>query len=199
MGKGEETRLSILDHAASLASEVGVSGLTIGRLADDLRLSKSGLFAHFKSKEALEVQVLEHARERFVESVVRPALRAPRGIARLRALFDRWRAWPSLSKMRGGCLFVQAAAELDDRPGPARDVLVQQQRDWLDTIAQVVKTGVSEGQLREDLDCEQVAFELYGILLVYHTSARLLSDASAEARAVRAFEALVDRARAPAR
>ena len=98
--------------------------------------------------------------------------------------------------MRGGCLFVQAAAELDDRPGPARDVLVQQQRDWLDTIATVVRTGVSEGELREGTDCEQLAFELYGILLVYHTSARLLGDAAAERRARTAFTALIDRARA---
>lgn len=196
MGKGEDTRQSILDHAASLASEVGMAGLTIGRLADELSLSKSGLFAHFKSKETLEVQVLEHAKERFVESVVRPALRAPRGIPRIRALFDRWRTWPSTSGLRGGCLFVQAATELDDRPGPARDALVQQQRDWLDTIAQVVRTGVSEGQLREGLDCDQVAFELYGILLVYHTAARLLGDPAADARAIAAFDALIDRARA---
>src|SRR5262249_1659401 len=157
---------------------------TIGRLADDLSLSKSGLFAHFKSKEALEVQVLEHAKERFVETVIRPALRAPRGVRRIRALFDGWRVWPKVSKLRGGCFFVQAAAELDDRPGPARDVLVQQQKDWLDTIATVVRTGVSEGELRADTDCEQVAFEIYGILLVFHTTARLLGDPAGERRAV---------------
>lgn len=196
MGKGEHTRVAILDHASALASQVGIAGLTIGRLAEDLDLSKSGLFAHFRSKEALEVQVLEHAADRFVERVVKPALKAPRGVQRIRAVFDRWRRWPEEAGMRGGCIFVSAVAELDDRPGPARDVLVQQQKDWLDVLANVVRTGVSEGELRADTDAEQFAFELYGILLVYHSSSRLLRDRGANARAERAFEALLDRHRA---
>jgi AcrR family transcriptional regulator len=193
--KGEITRQGILEHAAGLASRVGLDGLTIGRLAGDLDLSKSGLFAHFRSKEGLQLKVLEHAAARFTEVVIRPALAAPRGEPRLRALFERWRRWPRESGMPGGCFFVQAAVELDDRPGPARDLLVRQQQDWLDTVATVVRTGIAEGHFRRDLDADQIAFELYGVMLAWHHRARLLRDARAEARARTAFEALITRAR----
>lgn len=191
MGKGALTRQAILDRAAALASQLGLEGLTIGRLAQELALSKSGLFAHFQSKEALQVQVLEHAAARFVDAVVRPALAAPRGEPRLRALFERWRAWPAESGMPGGCFFVAAATELDDRPGAARDVLVRQQKDWLDTMATVGRTAVAEGHFRQDVDPEQIAHDLYGIMLVYHLGSRLLADPRADARAARAFEALL--------
>jgi len=195
MRKGDLTRQSILAHAAGLASRVGLEGLTIGRLADDLDLSKSGLFAHFRSKEALQMKVLEHAAARFTEVVIRPALAAPRGEPRLRALFERWRRWPKESGMPGGCFFVQAAAELDDQPGPARDLLVRQQKDWLDAIATVVRTAIAEGHFRKDVDPEQLAFDLYGVMLAWHHAARLLRDARAETRARAAFDGMVDRAR----
>jgi hypothetical protein len=139
--------------------------------------------------------VLEHAAARFTDVVIRPALAAPRGEPRLRALFERWRRWPRESGMPGGCFFVQAAAELDDQPGPARDLLVRQQRDWLDVIATVVRTAIAEGHFRRDADPEQLAFELYGVMLAWHHAARLLRDARAEARARAAFEGLVERAR----
>ncbi len=132
MGKGEATREAILEHAVGLARRVGLEGLTIGRLADDLDLSKSGLFAHFKSKEALQVQVLDAAAARFVEMVVRPALEvlaAKRACARCSTTGSTWEQRP------GGCVFVQAAVDLDDRDGPARDRLVQLQRDWLEAMA----------------------------------------------------------------
>src|SRR5262245_59000560 len=125
MRKGQATREAILDHAIDLARRVGVEGLTIGRLAADLELSKSGLFAHFRSKEALQVQVLDWAAERFVATVLRPALAVETGEARIRALFERWLDW---ERRPGGCIFVQAAADLDDRDGPARDRLVQLQQ-----------------------------------------------------------------------
>jgi len=195
MRKGESTRHEILEHAAGLASRVGLEGLTIGRLAEDLELSKSGLFAHFRSKEALQLQVLEHAGARFSEVVLRPALAVARGEPRLRAIFERWRRWPKESGMPGGCFFVQAAVELDDQPGPVRDLLVKQQRDWLDAIATVVRTAVAEGHFREDVDPEQVAHELHGIMLGWHHSARLLRDPRAEERARIAFEALIARSR----
>lgn len=198
MRKGDATRQGILAHAAGLASQLGLDGLTIGRLAEDLELSKSGLFAHFRSKEALQLQVLEHAAARFTEVVLRPALAAPRGEPRLRAVFERWRRWPKESGMPGGCFFVQAAVELDDQPGPVRDLLVRQQKDWLDAIATVVRSGVAEGHFRRDVDPEQVAHELHGIMLGWHHAARLLRDPKAEARARAAFEALVARARAEA-
>lgn len=193
MGKGETTREGILEHATGLASLVGLEGLTIGRLADALDLSKSGLFAHFRSKEALQVQVLEHAARRFANLVIRPALAAPRGEPRLRALFEHWHAWPRKGGLAGGCLFVQAAVELDDRPGPARDLLVRQQREWLDLIAAVVRTGVEEGHFSGRVDPAQAAQELYGIMLAWHLATRLLRDGKAEARARAAFESLVAR------
>src|SRR5262249_45071669 len=142
MGKGEATRQAILGQAAQVASRVGLEGVTIGRLADELELSKSGLFAHFQSKEALQIQTLRFAAELFVERVIRPALRAPRGEPRLRALFERWLDWARAASLEGGCLFVAAASELDDREGPVRDELVRQQRDWLELIANVARTGV---------------------------------------------------------
>ena len=198
MGKGEQTRDAILERAIRLASEVGLDGVTIGRLADALDLSKSGLFAHFASKEALQVQTLDRAAERFVDVVVRPALATPRGEPRLRALFERWLRWPRAVPQPGGCIFVQAAVELDDRPGPARDRLVKLQREWLDSLAVAVRGARDEGHLRADVDPQQLAFELYGIMLVCHHHARLLRERNAEERARRAFERLLDGAR-PAR
>ena len=125
MGKGEITRHAILERATALASRSGLEGISIGHLAEDLGLSKSGLFAHFGSKEALQVEILRFAAERFVENVVRPALAQPRGEPRVRAIFERWIAWDRSHSVPGGCLFVAAASELDDRPGPARDELVR--------------------------------------------------------------------------
>jgi AcrR family transcriptional regulator len=197
MTRKAETREAILDHAVRIASEVGLEGLTIGRLASALDLSKSGLFAHFGSKDALQVEVLERAAARFVEVVVRPALAAPRGEARLRALFERWLRWPREVPQPGGCIFVQAAAELDDRPGAARDRLVALERDWLATIARVVRGAQAEGQLRSDLDPEQVAFELHAVMLGWHHASRLLRDRSAVERARRSLDRLIDSARPP--
>lgn len=195
MSKGEVTRQAILDHATSLASQVGLEGLSIGKLADELDLSKSGLFAHFKSKEALQIQVLEHAAARFVEMVIKPALAAPRGEKRIRAIFDRWIVWPEKSGLKGGCFFVAASSELDDRPGPAREVLVRQQKDWLEIMANVARTAISEGHFKKTVDAEQFAFELWGIMLGYHYAGRLLDDERARPRADVAFEALLNRAK----
>jgi AcrR family transcriptional regulator len=197
MPKGAETRRAILDHALGVATKEGLEGLTIGRLAQDLRLSKSGLFAHFRGKEELLLQVLETARTRFIEQVVKPGLAAPRGEPRLRALFESWLAWERSSALPGGCPFVAAAVELDDRPGPARDFVVQSQKDWLDVIANSARTGIQEGQFRADFDAEQFAFDLHGAMLAYHHVARLLRDPSADARVRQAFEALLVRARRP--
>lgn len=195
MRKGEVTRLAILDRAIRLASEVGLEGLTIGELANDLELSKSGLFAHFRSKEALQGQVLAHAAAVFVENVVRPALKAARGEPRMRALFERWLGWGRSRPLPGGCLFVQSAVELDDRPGPVRDQLVEFQRQWLDVIATTFKKGVEAGAFRGDADPDQFAHDLYGVMLAYHHASRLLHDPLAERRARRAFEALLAAAR----
>lgn len=198
MRKGELTRQAILEHAMGLATKIGLEGLTIGRLAEDLELSKSGLFAHFQAKETLQLQVLDHAAARFVDAVVRPALAAPRGEPRIRAIFERWLDWPRKKPLPGGCFFVSAAAEFDDRPGPVRDRVVQLQKDWLETIANTVRTAVAEGQFRRDVDPEQFAHDLYGVMLAYHHAARLLGDARAATRARTAFEALIRAARASA-
>jgi AcrR family transcriptional regulator len=193
--KGEQTRAAILEHATDLATQVGLEGLTIGRLATELSLSKSGLFAHFRSKEALQVQVLDAASQRFVEQVLRPALAAPRGEKRLRAIFERWLAWTKVNSGPGGCLFVAAAAELDDRPGPVRDRLVALQKDFMDVMANVARTGVSEKQFRRDLDGDQFAHDLYAVMLGYHHASRLLRDPKAEKRARAGFETLLSEAR----
>jgi AcrR family transcriptional regulator len=191
MSKGEITRQQILDHAVALASKVGLGGMTIGSLAEDLSLSKSGLYAHFQSKEALQIKTLEAGAEKFIDTVVRPALKAPRGEPRLRALFENWSRWPEESSLQGGCLFVQVAAEFDDLSGPVRDMLVRLQRDWLDSLVNAARAAVSEGHFRSDVDPEQFAYELYGVMLMLHHSARLLGDPKAEERARAAFESLL--------
>jgi AcrR family transcriptional regulator len=195
VGKGELTRQAILERAAQIASVDGLRGLTIGRLAEELNLSKSGLFAHVRSKEGLEVLVVELAGERFVEAVVKPALAAARGEPRLRAIFERWMRWPTLSELPGGCFFVAAAAELDDRPGPARERLVGLQKDWLELLAATARTAIREGHFRKDIDPDGVAQDLYGIMLACHHAHRLMSDPKAVSRARAAFERLVSWAR----
>jgi AcrR family transcriptional regulator len=193
VSKGEETRAAVLDRAVEVARRVGLNGLTIGTLAEEAELSKSGLFGHFRSKEALQLQVLEHARARFEEFVAWPALRAPRGEPRLRALFDWWLAWDALP---GGCPFVAAATEFDDRPGAVRDRLVQDERDLFEMIATVFRTGVAERHFRDDADPDQFAQDFYGVILARHHTLRLLGDEQADNRARRAFEALIAAARA---
>jgi len=189
--KGADTRHAVLERAVALASKVGLGGLTIGTLADDLQLSKSGLFGHFRSKEALQIQVLNHAAERFIEAVVRPALAQPRGEPRVRGLFHRWLDWARSSPMPGGCLFVAAATELDDKDGPVRDRLQALQREWLGVIATSFQKGIEEGHFPEDADPDQFAHDLYGVMLAYHHAHRLLRDPKAEARARHAFQQLL--------
>jgi len=191
MSKGEETRTVILDTALELASMDGLEGLSIGSLAREVGLSKSGLFAHFNSKENLQLGVLETAVERFVATVVTPALGAPRGEPRVRAMFENWLAWARAPFLPGGCVFVATANELDDRPGPLRDALVAAQEQWLGTLAKAAGIAVAEGHFRADLEADQFAYELYSILLAYHLFRRLLRDPKAEERSRKAFERLL--------
>jgi AcrR family transcriptional regulator len=188
VSKGDETRLAVLEQAVEVARRAGLGGLTIGALAEQARLSKSGLFAHFKSKEALQLAVLEHARASFEAAVARPALRAPRGEARVRELVQRWLEWDSRP---GGCPFIAAATEFDDQPGPVRDRLVRDMRDLFDMISTVFRTGVAEGQFRADADPEQFAQDCYGVILSCHHAQRLLGDARARERALRGLDALL--------
>lgn len=191
MSKGEQTRERIVDKAWQLARRDGLGGLSLGRLAGELGLSKSGLFAHFGSKEGLEVEVLKATAERFTEQVVRPALTAPRGVARLRKLFDNWLLWVNHPSQPGGCIFLAAAAELDDSEGPQRDYLVAAQTSLLATLAKAARIAVEAGELNRRLDTDQFAFEMLGIVMAYHHARRLLRDPKAEARAQGAFERLL--------
>jgi AcrR family transcriptional regulator len=193
MAKGKDTRKRILGQALDLASTVGIEGLSIGELAKAADMSKSGLFAHFDSKEDLQLEVIKTASVHFVETVISPALREPRGEPRVRALFERWLAWETLRT--GGCPFMAASFELDDRPGPVRDALVATQKDWVDTLISAITIGVAEGHFKQDLDAAQLAFEVYGAFMAFHLHHRLLRDPKAHSRAMDALEHLLNRAR----
>ncbi len=195
MGKGRRTRSAILDTALAEASTVGLAGISIGGLARKMELSKSGLFAHFGSKADLQLQILATARDRFVDSVIAPALRLPRGEPRIRGLFENWLEWSQASFLPGGCPFIASANELDDVPGPLRDFLVDSQRDWLETLATAARIAVDEGHLAEDLDVYQFAYEFYSLILAYHHFHRLLEDPNTERRCRRAFDLLIERSR----
>jgi AcrR family transcriptional regulator len=192
--KGELTRTAILDEALQVASRSGFTGLSVGGLADQTGMSKSGLFAHFGSMDQLQLQLLQRARERFVDSVVRPALSAPRGEQRVRAVFDSWLRW-SNDVLDGGCIFVAAAVELDDRPGELRDALVLAERDWLELLATVAGTAVTEGDFAADLDVDQFAFEVHSLMLGHHHASRLMKDPRALAMTRRSFESIISAAR----
>lgn len=185
----------MLGHAIALASELGLEGVTIGLLADRAGMSKSGLFAHFKSKEALQLAILEETLSRFVANVVVPALKRPRGEPRVRALFERWLDWASSESMPGGCLIVQSMAELDDRPGIVRDRLESAQRDWLDTLATAIRIAKDEGHFEARIAPEQLAYEIAALTYGHHLLGRMLRDPEAEARARRAFDRLIRAAR----
>jgi len=192
VSKGQATRQAILGRALDIASVVGLDGVTIGRLAEELQLSKSGLFAHFGSKEALQVDVIGEASRQFVDAVVAPGLREARGEPRVRALIARWLDW---EQRPGGCFFASATDELDDRPGPARDALAKAIRDWLDTLAHAARIAVDERHFRADLDVHQFAFEIWGILMADHMYGRFLKDPAHLDRTHVAVEELLARSR----
>jgi AcrR family transcriptional regulator len=195
MGKGERTRDRIIGKAMALASRDGFDGVTIGALAGQLRLSKSGLFAHFGSKEELQCSVLQHAAARFTSDVIEPALHTERGEARVRALFERWRKWLLRSTMPGGCVLVTASHEFDDKPGPQRDLIEDQMRRLLDTLARCAESAVRTGEFRADLDTHQFARDWYALMFGYHQLGRLFKERSNEAHLRNAFEQLVSAVR----
>ena len=194
MSKGDETRARILRHAAKVASRDGIEGLSIGELASQLEMSKSGLFAHFGSKEDLQIEVLRAASAEFAERVIAPALKQPRGPARLRAIFERWLAWAADPDLPGGCIFAGASFELDDRPGPVREYLVEEEKRLLGVLSRSARLGVESGMLREDLDCDLLAFQLHGLMLGFHHARRLIRQRNAEAMARQSFEQLLAQA-----
>lgn len=192
MKKGEQTRTLILNEAVALASQVGLEGLSIGSLASRLDLSKSGLFAHFGSKEDLQLLTLKQAQRLFQDSVLSPALSEPPGLPRLRALFSGWLAWISQNNdLPGGCLLLSASAEYDDRPGAVRELLAAGQRELRGAIAKAIRLAIEEGHLAARTDPWQLSFELFGIVLATHHDYRLLEDKRSVARAQNAFERLI--------
>jgi AcrR family transcriptional regulator len=197
--KGERTRAAILDEALRIVSKAGLDGVTIGTLAEATGMSKSGLFAHFGSREELLLAVLDHGQDEFTQVVFKPALDHPRGIPRLRAMFVNWLDWTESAELPGGCPMIGGATEFDDKPGPIRDMLAAGQRAWIETLKRGVRQAVDQGQFAADTDPEQIAFEMFGIALVVHHHRRLLGYSKARARALAALESLFERHAAPAK
>jgi AcrR family transcriptional regulator len=177
--KGVRTRESILRAAVDLASVEGLEGLTIGRLADELKMSKSGLFAHFGSKEELQLATIEMARQIFVEHVVRPALAGPEGIQRLIILCQGWLGHVEGKVFKGGCFFTAASLEFDSRGGPVRDAIAATMKTWLSTLARAVEGAKKARHLKASIDPEQFAFEIYSLAMGANWALQLLDDKTA--------------------
>jgi AcrR family transcriptional regulator len=188
--KGQQTRAAILDAALVLAARGGLEGLSIGSLAEAMRMSKSGVFAHFGSREDLQIAVVREYHRRFAEEVFFPAMQAPRGLPRLRQLFENWVRRVSV-EIDSGCIYISGAVEFDDRPGPVRDELVTMVHDWQAALAKAIALAVSEGHLRDDVDARQTLFEVHGLILALHHDARFLRQPDALIRARAAFERII--------
>lgn len=193
--RGEITKQKIIERGLSLASIVGLGGITIGQLAKEVGMSKSGLYRHFKSKENLQLELFKAAVSMFVEKVISPAFKEPRGESRILALFELWMKWTKSKILPGGCIFIDATVEFDDQPGPLRDYVVQSQRDWLETISNSARIAIQEGHFRKDLDTMQFAYEIYSTTSGYHFIERLLEDPLASQRARRSIEKILEDAR----
>ena len=189
--KGQQTRAAILDSALSLASQMGLEGLSIGALAEVAHMSKSGVFAHFGSREELQIAVIREYHRRFEEEVFFPAMHEPRGVPRLRALFERWLRRVSV-EVDSGCIYISGAVEFDDRPGPVRDALVSMVRAWHDALQRAIRIAIDDGQLKADTDAQQMLFEMHGLILALHHDARLMRTPDAPRRARTAFERVVN-------
>lgn len=189
--KGEQTRAAIVDAALELAARDGLEGLTIGLLAERMRMSKSGVFAHFGSREDLQIAVLKAYERRFVDDVLVPGLKERRGLPRLRAIFDRWIERSAIEASRG-CIWISGATEYDDRPGAVREELVAMVRSWQRELSRAIQQAVDAGDLAADLDVQELVFQSYGVILVLHHDRRLLGNPDAVGRARRSFDRLVD-------
>ena len=190
--KGQQTKAAIIDAALGLATQIGLEGLSIGALAEVTQMSKSGVFAHFGSREELQISVVREYHRRFEEDVFYPAMQEARGLPRLRALFRNWMHRTSL-EIDSGCLFISGAVEFDDRPGPVRDALIGSVNSWLDAMHRAVAQAREEGHLRADIDEQQVAFEIHGLILALHYEARFLKSPGSLARANAGFANILKR------
>ena len=188
--KGQQTRAAILDAALGMASHMGLEGLSIGALAEVTGMSKSGVFAHFGSREELQISVIREYHARFEEEVFFPAIDEPRGLPRLSALFERWIRRVSV-ELDSGCIYISGAVEFDDRPGPVRDALASMVSAWHSALARAIGLAVDEGHLRADTDPLQMLFELHGLILALHHDARFLRNPGVLDRARRGFARVI--------
>ena len=196
MQKGQQTKTAIVDVALSLATQMGLEGLTIGAVAEMAGMSKSGVFAHFGSREELQISVIREYHQRFEQEVFYPVLSLPRGLPRLRALFANWMQRTS-AEIDSGCLYISGAAEFDDRPGPVRDALASSVQTWMDALHRAVRLSVEAGGLDGQTDAAQMAFEIHGLILACHDEARFLKSKTALGLAQRSFEHILHRYGAP--
>lgn len=195
--KGERTRQSILDRAVDLASLEGLEGLTIGRLAEELKMSKSGLFAHFGSKEELQLATIEAAAERYIREIFNPALQHPRGFPRLMAICESWLSYIRRGVFPGGCFFAAASFEFDSRPGLVQQRIRSLMDDWIGALERAIRMAQDEGHLRNDVDPSQLAFELNALFFGANFSFYLRNDEQAIERARLAVETRLDLLRTP--
>ncbi|WP_107875647.1 TetR/AcrR family transcriptional regulator [Pseudoduganella sp. UC29_71] len=191
MRKGELTRAAILDMALELASRDGLEGLTIGLLADKMNMSKSGVFAHFGSREDLQLEVLKLYHHRFEQEVFFPSIKEPRGLPRLRAMFARWISRVS-EEIASGCIYISGAVEYDDRPGPIREELVGMVTAWQSALLRSVQQAIDTGDLKQDTDAQQLVYEMYGLILAVHHDARFLRTPGSVERARIGFNRLIE-------
>jgi AcrR family transcriptional regulator len=192
--KQANTAEKLLESGLGLMSQQGLSGVTLGRLAAQVGISKSGVFAHFSSKAEVQIALLEYTIQFVAPRVIEPALREPAGLARLQAIVRNWFGWAGRAGLPGGCPIAAALFELDDVEGPVREKVVQMEAAWRDTLSQFVREAIECGELRADLDIEQFVWELCGIYLNHHVSTRFVRDPQADARGASAFSALLSRA-----
>jgi len=190
--KGQQTKAAIVDAALGLATHIGLEGLSIGALADVTGMSKSGVFAHFGSREELQISVIREYHTRFEQEVFYPALSAPRGVARLSALFDNWMKRSSI-EIDSGCIYISGAVEFDDRSGPVRDALVHSVLTWHTAMRRAIEQCKEAGQLRPDTREEQMLFEIHGLILALHYEARFLQAPGAPERAQAGFHHILAR------
>ena len=196
--KGERTKQSILERAVDLASLEGLEGLTIGRLADDLGMSKSGLFAHFGSKEDLQLATIQAASQRYIREIFIPALKQPRGYPRLLAICDSWLSYVERGVFPGGCFFAAASFEFDSRPGPVRELVRTLMTDWISALEKAIRMAQDEGHVDPKVDPAQLAFELNSLFFGANFSLHLLGDTKALDRAAAAVRERIEAIRVTA-
>ena len=181
--KGVRTRESILRAAVDLASVEGLEGLTIGRLADELQMSKSGLFAHFGSKEDLQLATIEMARQIFVDHIIKPAFAGPEGVQQLLKLCQGWLGHVEGHVFKGGCFFTAASFEFDSRTGPVRDAIAAAMKAWMCRLVRAVEMAKKARHIKGSVDAEQFAFEIYSLAMGANWALQLLDDKTAMKKA----------------